>query len=180
MALGTRFLKNNDGNMQKQKMIFRVEDAKYRVLIPSENNFLLADDSSLLYEGLCGDYSVLVGGNWRFELVVDTQTGLCTQIRCFLQQMDVTGADLVLPKSEEKDLFFCSDIGIVAGGGCLYYPFRNSIFWDEKKRILCYGDPNAEGQTISFIPQVYAIIDSGQLKCIFMDLGCINGDISFK
>ena len=180
MALGSRLLNLKGDNMGKQKMFFMIDDPKFWNLIHSENNFKLEDDSSLLYDGLRGNYSVLIGGNWRFELVVDSSTGLCTQIRSFLQQMSVIEADLVLPKSEKKDLFFYSNSDLVAGGGCHYFPFQNSAFWDEKKKILCYGNPNSEGQKVHFIPQVYAIIKSGQLKCIFMDLQHVNGEISFK
>ena len=177
---GTWFLNHKCGNKDNRKMCFYTKEPKYRQLIPSQSNFRLEEDSSLLYDGLHGDFSVLLGGNWRFELVVDTQTGLCTQIRSFLQQMDVTEANLVIPKSEQKDLFFCSDTELVAGGGCHYFPFQNSILWDEKKRILCFGNPNSEGHKVHFIPQVYAIIHSGQLECVFMDLQHINRDISFE
>ena len=93
---------NKFEKMNKEKVIPEIIKIQNEKL----DDLLLEDDSSLLYDGLHGNYSVLIGGNWRFELVVDTSTGLCTQIRSFLQQMSVIEADLVLPKSEKKDLFF--------------------------------------------------------------------------
>ena len=46
------------------------------------NSFCLANDSSLLYQSaIYGNYSILLGGNWRFELIVDSHTCLCIKFQ---------------------------------------------------------------------------------------------------
>lgn len=36
-----------------------------------------------------GDYSILLGGNWRFELIVDSSTGLCVKFQSLLDELKV-------------------------------------------------------------------------------------------
>ena len=154
--------------------------AKYRRLISSDSTFYIDADSSLLYKGLQGDFSVLLGGNWRFELIVDSQTGLCTHMQSFLKNLEVTAADLELPDSVEKDLYFICENSRESGGGCHYYPFTNMTFWDAKKKILCYGDPVSEGEAVEFTPKTIAIIKEAQLKSMYLVLDCVNREISFS
>lgn len=183
MALGSRFLnrKNNkqENDERTGKMLFSVGESRYCRLIPSDSTFYLEDDSSLMYNGLQGDFSVLLGGNWRFELIVDSKTGFCTHIASFLKELEVTAADLNLPKSVVKDLFFAREKPLEPGGGCRYYPFYNKAFWDENKKILCYGNPDSNGEAIEFTPKTVAIIDETRLKCIYLVLDGIEGEISF-
>lgn len=182
MALGSWFLnreKDKQENTKTSKMFFSIEDPKYFRLIPSNSGFCLTEDSSLLYNGLKGDFSVLLGGNWRFELIVDSQTGLCTHLQCFLKKLEVTAASLDLPDSIIKDLYFVGEKPLEPGCGCHYLPFNNMAFWDEKKKILCYGDPSSNGEAVEFTPKTIAIIKDAQLKCMFLDLDCIDREISF-
>ena len=84
MALGAWFL-NSKKDKKKEcvstnKMYFYIGDSKFCRFKSFNSSFYLAEDSSLLYDGLQGDYSVLLGGNWRFELIVDSETGLCTHM----------------------------------------------------------------------------------------------------
>ena len=54
------------------------------------NEFYLAKDKSLMYQSIIdGDYSILLGGNWRFELIVDSSTGLCVKFQSLLDELKV-------------------------------------------------------------------------------------------
>ena len=184
MALGAWFLKRDMNKQEKyaktNKMHFIIEDPTYCTLIPSDSNFYLTKDSSLLYNGLQGDFSVFLGGNWRFELIVDSKTGLCTHIQSFLKKLEVTVANLDLPDSVVKDLFFVSETPLESGCGCHYYPFVNMAFWDEKKKILCFGDPGIKGDAIEFTPKTIAIIKDTQLKSMYLTLDRIYEEIPFS
>ena len=160
-------------------MYFYIDGTKYRNMISSESAFYIADDTSLLYSGLDGDYSVLLGGNWRFELVVDSQTGLCTHIQSFLENLEVTDADLTLPMAVSKDLYFADESSLEPGGGCHYHPFSNTAFWDKKKKVLCFGDPDCQGEAVEFTPKTIAVIKENQLKSIFLNLDGMKRQISF-
>ena len=160
-------------------MYFYIDGTKYRNMIPSESAFYIADDTSLLYSGLDGDYSVLLGGNWRFELVVDSQTGLCTHIQSFLENLEVTDADLTLPMAISKDLYFANERSLEPGSGCHYHPFSNTAFWDKKKKVLCFGDPDGQGEAVEFTPKTIAVIKENQLKSIFLNLDGMKKQISF-
>ena len=185
MALGSWFLNHEmekqEENEKKGRMFFSIGEPKYCRFIPSDSTFYLADDSSLLYNnGLQGDYSVLLGGNWRFELIVDSQTGLCIHMQSYLNKLEVTAASLDLPDSIVKDLYFVSENPLEKGCGCHYHPFINMAFWDEKKKILCYGDPYSKGEAVEFTPKTIAIIKDAQLKSMYLVLDCIDGEISFS
>ena len=184
MALGSWFLIREEDKQEKNgkicNMYFAIEDPKYCRLIPPDSTFYLADDSSLLYNGLQGNFSVLLGGNWRFELIVDSQTGLCTHMQSFLKKLEVTAANLDLPDSTKKDLYFVGEKPLEPGCGCHYHPFNNMAFWDEKKKILCYGDPCSKGEAVEFTPKTIAIINDTQLKSMYLVLDCIDREISFS
>ena len=183
MALGSWFLNcekdKQEKNAKTSKMYFSIGEPKYCRLIPSNSTFYLAEDSSLMYNGLQGDFSVLLGGNWRFELIVDSQTGLCTHMQSFLKKLEVTAANLDLPDPIIKDLFFACENPLEPGCGCQYHPFNNMAFWDEKKKILCCGDPSSKGEAVEFTPKTIAIIKDTQLKCMYLALDCIDREISF-
>lgn len=183
MALGAWFLNNKKENsiknVTKSKMDFVIGDSKYCQHNASDYHFYMADDTSLLYNGMYGDYSVLLGGNWRFELVVDSLTGLCTYVQSFLEKLEVTYTTLELPKSKAKDLYFVRENPLNPGGGCHYFPFANKAFWDSQREILCYGNPNSTGEAIEFMPKMIAVIEKKQLMCIYLILDDINGKVGF-
>lgn len=160
-------------------MHFYIGEPKYRSIIPHDSTFYIADDTSLLYTGLDGDYSVLLGGNWRFELVVDSQTGFCTHIQSFLKNLEVTDANLDLPNAVCKDLYLADESSLEPGGGCHYLPFDNMAFWDIKKKVLCFGDPGYKGEAVEFTPKTIAVVKDNQLKSVFLNLDCIRSQISF-
>ena len=155
-------------------MMFSIGEPKYCKLVPPDSSFYLDEDSSLLYNGLQGDFSVLLGGNWRFELIVDSQTGLCTHMQSFLKQLEVRAANLDLPDPIATDLYFVGENPLEHGGGCHYHPFDNMAFWDEKKKILCCGDPHSKGEAVEFTPKTIAMLQEGQLKSIYLVLDSID------
>ncbi len=175
------FFKKRSGkamqNIVENKSDFVIGDTQYYQLDPESRHFYLAEDTSLLYHGLQGDYSVLLGGNWRFELVVDCLTGLCTQVQGFLYGLEVTYAALELPKSELKDLYFISEKPLVSGGGCYYLPFAKKAFWDAEKKILCYGDPHSNGEAVEFTSKTIAVIENKRLMCVYLILDDMREDI---
>lgn len=182
MALGTWFLTALKMRVNKKErqpnMSFSIGE-QYDIDTAKTSKFLLAQDKSLLYSAdLASDYSVLLGGNWRFELCVDSQTGLCVKILGFLDKLRVNVRNIEIPISVTKKLYFHSDEQINSGEGCHYFPFSCEVFWDTKRQILAVGDMNGEGEHIEFAPHIVATISKNQILCIYMDLSYIQDDFS--
>ena len=128
------------------------------------NEFYLAKDKSLMYQSIIdGDYSILLGGNWRFELIVDSSTGLCVKFQSLLDELKVLYKHLVLPESKARKVFVKSDEILYPGEGCHYYPFVNKAYWDERKNILCIGNPDAVGEAIEFASHIIMVVKKYQL-----------------
>lgn len=185
MALGTWFLNRrrkydaNAGILTNQ-ISFAVGDSILPVQQNSHADFFLTKDKSLLYSGSLGDYSVLLGGNWRFELIVDSSTGLCVKIQCFLDELNVICTALELPQYQIKNVYVTSDEPLSPSCGCHYYPFEDNVFWDAQKHILCIGNPNSVGEAVEFTPKTVAVIKNGKLFCVYLILDSLMGDPVFK
>lgn len=180
MALGTWFLNRSRKNLVDQNILkgngtFVIGNDK---LLNQNFDFCLAKDKSLLYPKANGDYSILLGGNWRFELIVDSTTGLCQKFQIFLDGIKVIHASLVLPKSKSRDLYYESNEALSPTEGCHYFPFINSAIWDDKNHILCIGNPISDGDAVEFRHKTIAIINNGQLECIYLVLDSIIGNNS--
>ena len=149
---------------------YNSDSAKHR------NHFYLAEDKSLMYQSTkAGDYSVLLAGNWRFELVVDSYTGLCIKFQSLLDELKVLHQSLLLPESKAKRVFIKSDEMLYPGGGCHYHPFVNKAYWDSRKNILCIGDPYVIGEAIEFAPYTTMVVKKRQLVCLYLELSHISG-----
>lgn len=157
-------------------MIFEIKKKKYYDLISPGSKYYLTDDSSLLYNGLNGDFSIILGGNWRFELLVDSYTGLCTCVQCFLDKIVMGYVDLIIPDFEKGDLFIVDRNQLEYGCGCQYLSINNTVFWDKNRKILCYGDRKCKGDPVEFTLGIIAVINDRQLKCLYLDLSCVNED----
>lgn len=143
-------------------------------------DFFVTKDKSLLYsKQSSGDYSVLLGGNWRFELIVDSSTGLCVKVQCFLDELSVKYTALEIPQSQRKNIYVISNELLSPGCGCHYFPFEDIAFWDHKKHLLCIGNPYSGGQAVEFTNKTIAIIEDGKLICVYLSLNSILGDIGF-
>lgn len=142
--------------------------------------FNLADDSSLLYNNYWADYriyNISLGGNWRFQLIADCDTGRCIKIESFLSGLIVKCLPLFVPKFERRELYFVTDEVMQQGSGCYYFPFLNEACYDHSNKILSFGDHNAIGQAIEFAPNIISIINDGALKCVYLLLDDIT-DVS--
>lgn len=127
-------------HIQMNKIEFMIGDLYDRDSVKDRNDFYLTEDRSLLYQSTTnGDYSILLGGNWRFELIVDSSTGLCIKFQSFLDELKVLHKPLVLPESKARRVFIKSGEMLFPGEGCHYHPFSNKVYWDERKNILCIG-----------------------------------------
>ena len=151
-------------------MNFIIDKSKYFIVTPENSSYYITDDGSLLFNGLSGDYSVLLGGDWRLDLVVDSDTGLCTHVQSYLPALSPTVICLNLPQFISGDLFFISEEKMIPGEGCHYNSFKNSVFWDDKKRILCFGDPMMHGDSVEFAKKTIATLNNNELVNIFMVL----------
>lgn len=144
--------------------------------VQDSNYFCLEKDRSLLYQSYVrGDYSILLSGNWRFELIVDSSTGLCVKYQSFLDELKVSYKTLTLPKSEPRKIYVKTDEELCPGEGCHYQPFMDKAYWDKTNRILCIGNPEAIGEAIEFTPHIIMVIKDNQLRCIYLELGNIPG-----
>ena len=138
------------------------------------NNFCLAEDTSLIYNKDEGDYSVLLGGNWRTELIINSSTGQLIKFQSFLAQLNIIEQEIIIPKSKKNNIYFISEEEIEPYEGCHYNPFRNDVYWDNKNKILCFGDPNITGEAIEFTEKITVIIKDEQLICIYLQLDSID------
>lgn len=144
--------------------------------VKNRTDFHITKDRSLLYQStINGDYSILLGGNWRFELIVDSSTGLCVKFQSLLDELKVLHKSLVLPESKAKRVFIKSNDMLHPGEGCHYYPFLNKVYWDETKNILCIGNPEAIGDAIEFVPHIVMVVKSHQLLCLYLILNNVSG-----
>lgn len=184
MALGSWFLNNKKKNNTTidtlaNRIGFMVGGAILSYEQDSNGDFFLTEDKSLLYNKSSGDYSILLGGNWRFELIVDSSSGLCIKVQCFLDELSVTHTALELPQFQKKKVYVTSDEPLSPACGCHYVPFEDIAFWDSKKHLLCIGNPNSAGQAVEFTNNTIAIIENGKLMCVYLSLASIWGDTVF-
>ncbi len=151
-------------------MKFNVGD-KYYIDDKNRSYFKLCDDLSLLYNNYLDDFSIYnisLGGNWRFQLIVDSNTGRCVKFECYLDGMVIQKLSVSLAELERRQLCFLTDEKMQMGSGCYYAPFSNEVCYDETKKILCFGNRNAIGTAIEFAPKIIAVVNDGDLKCIYL------------
>lgn len=174
VALGTWFLNLEDikkKGISINRMEFVIGDLYTSDAVKGCNRFYLTKDKSLLYKSSAsGDYSILLGGNWRYELIVDSTTGLCVKFQSFLDELKVSHRNLFLPKSKPRRVFFIGDEVLFSGEGCHYYPFFDKSYWDKRKCILCIGNPNIVGEAVEFTPQATMVVRNGQIVCLYLEL----------
>lgn len=159
------------------KINFLIGDSYSNELSKNKNGFYLTQDKSLLYQSTTkGDYSILLGGNWRFELIVDSSTALCVKFQCFLDELKASRKSLILPKSNAKNVIIRSDDKLFSGEGCHYYPFEDNAHWDESKKILCIGNPDSIGEAVEFTPGITVVLKNHQLVCLYLKLNNISNN----
>lgn len=163
-------------HIQMNKIEFAIGDFYERDSVKSRNEFFLTKDRSLLYQSTSnGDYSILLDGNWRFELIVDSSTGLCIKFQSLLDELKVIHKPLALPESKARRVLIKTDEMLFSGEGCHYHPFLNKVYWDERKKILCIGNPESIGEAIEFTPHIIMVLKSHQLHCLYLNLNNVPG-----
>lgn len=145
----------------------------------TEPFFMLADDKSLLYNRSLGDYSIMLGGNWRYELIVNSKDGLCVKIQCFLAELNAAHVSMELPEAQKKNVYVNNKDILYPGGGCHYLPFEDKVYWDPQKHILCIGKKDCVGETVEFAERTFAVIDNGKLLCIYLNLDELSDCVIF-
>ena len=99
--LGGTMHKND--NFEKSNMYFTYVLTQRAV----EGHFSFTQDQSLLYPTNGADFSVLLGGNWRFELMVKSSSGKCLAFQAFLGELNIERICLEFPIGHKGELFFC-------------------------------------------------------------------------
>ena len=131
--------------------------------------FVLNHDTSLEHTTAeNGDFSVYLGGNWRFELSVDCATGRCVKLTGFMSKLTAKQKSLAVPKAEPSVLICRSDRLLSEHFGCYSADPTNSVFFDPERLILCLGDPEAAGTAVEFADRTVAVIDSGHMRCVYL------------
>lgn len=156
-------------------MNFKKREPVFFWLNNPKSRFNLSPDSSLLYSGRGGDYSILLNGNWHFELMVDSRTGLCTHAQCFLRGLNVSTGSIHLPGASPADLYFSGDDPLEPWTGCHYQMSASDVIWDSVQEMLFIGNQTATGDAVEFAPNNIAIIDGNKLigLCLVLkDIGC--------
>ncbi|MBO4988929.1 MAG: hypothetical protein J6D37_01220 [Clostridia bacterium] len=132
--------------------------------------FYLAEDKSLLYNKSGGDFSILLGGNWRFELMADSSTGKCVKYQSLLAKLRFQESVLCLPTSKRGEVFFKSNDELMYSSGCHYLPFEDKVYYDREKQIMCIGMKDRDGCAIEFTEGIIAVINNQQLLAIYLNL----------
>lgn len=148
------------------------ENMKFEYKITGEcvgGHFSVMKDRSLLYSACDRCFSVLPGGDWRFELNVDCETRRCINFQGTLIG-NIQKKDLNIPCRRKGELFFRSDEKLIAGTGCHYLFIADCAYYDPVRKILCVGDPSASGVAIEFADNTTAVICDKNLAAIYADL----------
>ncbi len=136
-----------------------------------EGFFSLYKDSSfysLIYSKPLGDFTILLGGDWRLEISVDSRTGKCI---CFQGNMvgNIKELNLNIPSSRKGDLFFRYQ-NYIAGTGCHYLSIIDNIYYDSKEKIVCIGNPLTEGIAIEFTENTIVVLSDDKLVAVYLKL----------
>ncbi len=143
-----------------------------------DGRYVLTSDTSLCFEGgengKRGDFSVYLAGNWRFELSVNSTTGECREISGFMSKLTAKQAVLEVPEAEKRKLICKSDTLRAQSVGC-YCPYpANSVLFDQRRRILCLGNPEGDGEAVEFADRTVAVLKEGRLACVYLRLDTIE------
>ncbi len=144
---------------------------------PEDGQFVLTENTSLVYLGEGeGDFSVYLAGNWRFELKVDSDSGACVDFSGFMSKLTARRTELNMPSAEKRTLICKSGRLAGEGVGCYSAYPSNAVLFDDKKRILCLGDHEAEGEAVEFLDRAVAVLGEGKLLALYINLDNIADD----
>ena len=131
--------------------------------------FSLKKDGSLLYSTKGGDFTILLGGDWRFELNIDIATRRCINFHGTLIG-NIQERKLEIPSYRKGDLFFDYEGKFLAGSGCHYLCIDNHAYYDSIQKVLCVGNPCLSGVAIEFTDRIIAVLCDNILVAIYLDL----------
>lgn len=131
--------------------------------------FSIMADHSLLYSTQGGNFSVLLGGDWRFELNVDGNTGRCINFQGTMIG-DIQEKDMEIPSHHKGDVFLYRKDKFLIGSGCQYPFIEDHAYYDSIHKILCVGNPYSNGTAIEFADKTVAVICNNTLIAMYLDL----------
>lgn len=138
--------------------------------------YSLSENTSLVYSKPFEEgFGVYLAENWRFEMKVDPGSGRCVCLNGFMSKLTAKQADLAPPAAEPKELI-CHSSHLGEGMGCYSQDPPNSVLFDPKKRILCLGDPDAEGEAVEFADRTVGVISGERLRCVYLLLDNIGNN----
>lgn len=155
-----------------KKDIAKQENMKFKYIIKEKCNtgfFSIMKDGSLLYSMQGGTFTILLGGDWRFELNVDSNTGKCINFQGTLTG-NIQEKALEIPFHYKGDLFFCHNDKLLIGSGCHYLSIDNHTYYDSIQKVLCVGNLYSNGIAIEFTDKIIAVVCDNILVAIYMDL----------
>lgn len=156
---------NND-NFKHSNMHFTYHLNENRV----EGHFSFTQDQSLLYPMNGADVSILLGGNWRFELMIKGSNGKCLGFQAFLGELNIEHTCLELPMGGKGELFFHCEQNLSPFCELNYCPFDKGIYYDIEKRLMCIGDKDAIGDVVEFANNIRAVLIKGNLVALYLKL----------
>ena len=126
------------------------------------------------------DYTVSLGGNPRYLIDLSHDTGQCGNIRFFMHGEKVFLKKLNIPKNKKGKLYFQSDDEMTEYSGEMYMLFEDICYYDEENGILCFGNPDAQGEVIEFISNIFAVIKDDRLFAVFMKINSLLDKIAVR
>ena len=126
------------------------------------------------------DYTISLGENPRYLIDLYCNTGRCGNIRWFMDGQKICQRELNSSKSKKGKLYFFSDEEMTAHSGEMYNLFDDVCYYDEKKELLCVGNPDFSGVAIEFLSGVVAVLDHNKLVAVFVKAKLLQKVISVK
>ena len=131
--------------------------------------FSIMKDRSLLYSTQGGNFSILLGGDWRFELNVDRNTDRCINFQGTLIG-NIQENEFEIPPHHKGNLYFRHNDEIVIGSGCHYLFIENNLYCNSTREVLCVGNPHSEGIAIEFADKIIAVVHDNNLVAIYLNM----------
>lgn len=139
-------------------------------------HYYLSENTTLLHTSGQGcDFRVYLGGNWRFDLEIDSRNGECLRLGGFMSKLTAKRAVLEVPDAEAKKLV-CRSEKMVPGRACYSDSPTNSVLFDPREKILCIGDPEISGEAVEFSDRTVAVVKDGRLACVYLMLDDVGSD----
>lgn len=114
-----------------------------------------------------GDFQLLLGDGYHMSLGIDRETGECLTFYTLLDAITFEPSSFDFLNVPKASLLFYSD-SLKQQEGDHYTPFVEKKYYDEKNRILAFGDINSKGDLIEFSNDTYALIDDCRLAAVYI------------